>query len=241
MEKEHYKKAVIVPMYNEKENIIPLCRALLSVDMDFVVILVICPSSDGTQEIANCLTRENKRLVMVISQKGGLSEAYWRGFKKALDLGVGQIITMDGDFSHNPQDLPRLFKKGKECDLVVGSRYVTGGRVVGWPWKRKAISRGACILNKLILDIKVKDSTSGFRCYSRALIEYLISRPFLTQGFTFQAEAVARAERGNCKIFEIPITFLNRKKGRSKLKIGDIRRYLFGIFRLRKELGKGME
>ena len=171
-----------------------------------------------------------------IIHKRDLDKVYYEGFKKALELGADRIVTMDGDFSHDSQDVPRLFGEGKENDLVIGSRYVTGGKTVRWGWKRKVISRGACMLNRLILGIKLKDSTSGFRCYSRALVEHLVSRPFVTQGFAFQVEAVARAERGDWKTCEIPITFRKREKGHSKLNIGNIKRYLVGIFRLRQKL-----
>lgn len=182
------------------------------------------------------MVRENERLIVVHPQKRDLDVTLYEGFKKALELGAEWIVTMDGDFSHNPQDIPRLFRKGKENDLVVGSRYITGGKIVRWSWKRKIMSRGACILNRLILGIKLKDSTSGFRCYSRALAEHLISRPFVTQGFAFQVEAVARAERGDWKTCEIPITFRKREKGHSKVNSEDIKRYLVGIFRLRQKL-----
>ena len=240
MEKKHYKKAVVVPMYNEKENIVSLYRALLNVGDDFVVILAICPSVDGTQELADSLNQQYDRLIVLHLLEKGLGKAYYEGFKKSLELGVDHIITMDGDFSHNPQDIPRLFEKGKEADLVIGSRYVGGGKTVKWDWKRRAMSRIACTLNRLILNIKVKDSTGGFRCYSQALIKYLLTRPLVIKGFGFPVEAVARAERGNWKIFEIPIIFLNRRRGFSKLKIRDIRSYLIEIFRLRKELKKGV-
>ena len=239
--KKNYKKAVIVPMYNEKENIIPLCQSLLNIGEDFVVILAIYPSVDGTQKIADSLNRQYDRLIILRLSGKDLGRAYCEGFKKSLELGADQIITMDADFSHDPQDIPRFFEKGKEIDLVIGSRYIKEGRTVKWNWRRKAMSRIACMLNKLILSVKVKDSTSGFKCYSRALVKYLLSQPLATKGFAFQVEAVARAEQGNWKICEIPITFFNRSRGFSKFNIGDIKNHLVGIFRLRKELGKGAE
>ena len=236
MKKSDYKKAVIVPMYNERENISLFCQALLSVGDDFVVILSIYPSSDGTQKIAETLVQESKRLIIVVPQKMDLGEAYRKGFKKALDLGADQIITMDGDFSHDPQDLPRLFKEGKNYDLVVGSRYVLGGKITTWFWGRRIMSRTACALNSLILGLKVKDSTGGFRCYSRALAVHLLSRSFITRGFAFQVEAFARTERGDYRVCEIPIVFHKREKGTSKLSIGNIKRYFIDIFRLRRKL-----
>jgi dolichol-phosphate mannosyltransferase len=234
MKEKSYKKAVIVAVYNERENIIPLCRALLNTDKDFVIILSVSHSPDGTQELANSLVRENERVIMVRPQKRDLDVTLLEGLKKALELNVDWMVTMDGDFSHEPQDIPRLFEKGKENDLVIGSRYLKGGKIIQWDWKRKTISWGARALNRLILDIKLKDSTSGFRCYSRALVKHLISYPFVTQGFTFQTETAVRIERGGWKICEIPITFREREKGCSKLDSKEIKRYLVGIFRLRK-------
>lgn len=236
MENKSYKKSVVIPMYNERENIIPLCQAILNISNDFIVILAVSSSPDGTQELADSLAQGNGRLIVVHPQKRDLDKTYPEGFKKALELETDWIVTMDGDFSHDPQDIPRMFEKAKENDLVIGSRYVVGGKILKWSWERRLISRGACLLNNLILGIKVKDSTTGFKCYSRALVEHLISNPYVTQGFTFQIETVLRAERGRWKTCEIPIIFRERGNGHSKFNSEEIKRYLVGIFRLRRKV-----
>ncbi|MCD6519778.1 MAG: polyprenol monophosphomannose synthase [Anaerolineae bacterium] len=225
---------VIVPTYNEAENIERLVQEILAQPAPLHVVIVDDNSPDGTGEIADALAAEHER-VQVIHRpaKLGLGTAYIAGFKLALEKGYGYAITMDADFSHNPRYLPGLLALMKDYDVAIGSRYVPGGGSTGCSWARIFLSRGANAFARFMLGLKTHDCTAGFRCYKAEVLRAIELDTIFSSGYSFLVEMVTRCERRGYAIGELPIIFDNRRLGRSKISRVEIIKSVYTILRLR--------
>jgi dolichol-phosphate mannosyltransferase len=213
---------LILPTYNEAENIEPLVRAVLpqleSTGLEHTVLIVDDNSPDGTGEIADRLAAETQRVrVLHRPHKEGLGRAYLAGFEVALAEGAELILEMDSDFSHDPADLPRLIAAAGAADLALGSRYVPGGGVLDWGIVRRALSRGGSAYARLLLGVPVRDLTGGFKCFHRRVLETIDLKGVHADGYGFQIELTYRAVRAGFTVTEVPITFRERRVGRSKM------------------------
>jgi dolichol-phosphate mannosyltransferase len=211
---------VCLPTYNERANLEPMLRALEQVLRPGDRVLVIDDSSpDGTGELADRLASELDFVdVLHRPAKEGLGPAYLAGFRRALATSAELILEMDCDFSHNPQDVPRLIAAAEEgADLVLGSRYVQGGHVGNWGLLRRAISRGASLYTALFLRMGVHDPTGGFKCFRRHVLETLDLGAITPRGYAFQIETTYRVKQAGFRVVEIPITFNDRTAGHSKM------------------------
>ncbi|HTN45556.1 MAG TPA: polyprenol monophosphomannose synthase [Flavipsychrobacter sp.] len=229
-------KLVIIPTYNEKENIEKILRKVFSLQGDFHVLIVDDGSPDGTASIVKSLQQEFSGQLHIVERTGkqGLGTAYIFGFKWALAHHYDYIFEMDADFSHNPEDLPRLYEACKNgADMSVGSRYVRGGKVVNWPADRVFISKGASIYTRVITFIPVRDTTAGFVCYKRKVLETIPLDKVRFIGYAFQIEMKYRAWKLGFKIKEVPITFVDRKEGVSKMSKGIVKEAIFGVWKMR--------
>lgn len=229
-------KLVIIPTFNEKENIEKIIRKVLSLPGDFHLLVVDDGSPDGTADIIKGLQKEFSGRLHLIERKGklGLGTAYIAGFKWALQNGYEYIFEMDADFSHDPDDLLRLYDAcAKGADVVVGSRYTSGGKVVNWPWDRIFISKGGALYTKLITWMPVNDPTAGFVCYNRRVLSKIPLDKVHFVGYAFQIEMKYRAWRLGFKIQEVPITFRDRKEGVSKMSSGIVKEAMYGVWKMR--------
>ena len=213
---------LVVPTYNEAENLEPFMRKVLprlaSAAGEHRVLIVDDSSPDGTGEIADRLAAELDAVeVLHRAEKDGLGRAYAAGFERALAEGAELVMQMDVDFSHDPQHIPALIAAAADADLVIGSRYVAGGRVTDWELARRLLSRGGSWYARRVLSVPVKDLTGGFKCFRRELLEDLAPRSFHTAGFGFQVETTYRAVRAGARVHEVPIRFRDRQAGTSKM------------------------
>jgi dolichol-phosphate mannosyltransferase len=213
---------ICLPTYNERENLEPLVRALGSVfgstGLDGRVLVVDDSSPDGTGEIADRLAEELPWVsVLHRERKEGLGPAYLAGFRQALADGAELVMEMDADFSHDPADVPRLVEAAGRADLAIGSRYVAGGGVRNWGLVRRAISRWGCLYAQVILGLRVRDTTGGFKCYRRAVLETVPLGRIHSKGYAFQIETTYRALRAGFTVEEVPIIFTDRETGHSKM------------------------
>jgi dolichol-phosphate mannosyltransferase len=209
---------VIIPTYNERENLQPLVEAVLAVDSDLHILVVDDNSPDGTGDLAERLARDTGRVyVLHRAGKQGLGTAYLAGFKYALQQDYGFIVEMDADFSHRPEDLPRLLAAARGADVVVGSRSVQGGRVENWSLLRRVISRGGSLYARLALGLTVRDCTSGFKCFRRDVLAKLNLDGVHSNGFGFQVEMNYLCQRAGFQLAEVPIIFPDRRAGVSKM------------------------
>ncbi|MBN1814224.1 MAG: polyprenol monophosphomannose synthase [Anaerolineae bacterium] len=226
--------SVIVPTYNEKENIESLVTQLLALPVDLNVVIVDDNSPDGTGEIAERLAAENEGRVSVIHRAGklGLGTAYIAGFKHALADGADLICSMDADFSHNPRYIPDMLEKIEQgSGLVIGSRYVRGGGS-NHNWVRKLFSWGANTITRVMLGLHAHDTTAGFRCYRREVLESLDLDSIKSSGYSFLFEMLYNVERRGWKVGEVPIFFEDRRLGASKVSKSEISKALLAVFRL---------
>jgi len=207
---------VCLPTYNEHENVERMVRALGELG---VSVLVIDDSSpDGTGELADRLARELSHVeVLHRERKEGLGPAYLAGFRRALADGAELILEMDCDFSHDPADVQRLIAAASEADLVLGSRYIPGGSVGNWGLLRRAVSAGGSLYARLLLGVGVHDLTGGFKCYRRTVLETIDLGAISSKGYAFQIETTYRALRAGFRVVEVPITFVDREQGGSKM------------------------
>jgi len=210
------RATVCLPTYNERENVERMVRTLHGLG---VAVLVIDDNSpDGTGDIADRLAEELDGVsVLHRPRKDGLGPAYLAGFRRALDEGAELILEMDCDFSHDPADVPRLIAAADEADLVLGSRYVEGGGTENWGAVRRFISRGGSLYAQALLGLHVRDLTGGFKCYRRRVLEALPLDEIHSKGYAFQIETTYRALRKGFRIREVPITFVDRVEGGSKM------------------------
>jgi len=213
------RTTICLPTYNERENLEPMVRALTDVLPEGGRVLVIDDNSpDGTGDLADRLAAELPFLdVLHRERKEGIGRAYLAGFRQALASDAELILEMDCDFSHDPTDIPRLIDAAREADLVLGSRYVPGGRIPNWGAVRRFISRGGCIYAQLMLSLRVRDLTGGFKCWRREVLERIDLTAIHSNGYAFQIEGTYRALRAGYRVAEIPITFVDREEGRSKM------------------------
>ena len=229
---------VIIPTYNEKENIEKIIRTVFALPKSFHILIIDDGSPDGTASIVKGLMEAEfaDRLFMVERQgKLGLGTAYICGFKWALEHGYDFVFEMDADFSHNPEDLPRLYQACADegFDVAVGSRYVSGVNVVNWPMGRVLMSYYASRYVQFVTGIPVRDTTAGFKCYRRRVLETVDLDAIRFKGYAFQIEMKFTAYKLGFKIKEVPVIFVNRREGTSKMSGGIFGEALFGVMRLR--------
>jgi dolichol-phosphate mannosyltransferase len=210
---------VCLPTYNERENLEPMVAALREVLGEDGLVLVIDDNSpDGTGEIADRLAAADDRVhVLHRPRKEGLGPAYLAGFERAIELGADLIMEMDCDFSHDPSDVPRLTAAAETADLVIGSRYVRGGGTRSWGLLRRLISRGGSLYAQILLGVRIRDLTGGFKCYRRAVLETIDLAAIDSKGYAFQIETTYRAIRAGFRVVEVPIVFVDRQVGGSKM------------------------
>lgn len=232
------KSLVIIPTYNEKENAAAIIDAVLALPQQFQVLIIDDNSPDGTAEIVRGKIAEYPGRVHMLERPGklGLGTAYITGFKLALERGYDFIFEMDADFSHNPADLPRLLEacSGPDgADVAVGSRYLTGVNVVNWPMGRVLMSYFASRYVRLVTRMKVYDTTAGFVCYRRRVLEHMDLDKIRFKGYAFQIEMKFTAGMHGFKIAEVPIIFVNRRLGTSKMSSGIFGEGLYGVMSLK--------
>jgi dolichol-phosphate mannosyltransferase len=229
-------KIVIIPTYNEKENIEAIIAAVMSLPVDFHVLVIDDGSPDGTALIVKSLFAKYPNKLFLEERKGklGLGTAYIHGFKWALKNNYTFICEMDADFSHNPSDLIRLQAAcANGADVAVGSRYVNGGAVENWPTNRIALSKGASLYTRIITFMPIKDPTAGFVCYKAEVLNTINLDAIEFIGYAFQIEMKFAAWKLGFKITEVPITFIDRKLGASKMNKGIIKEGIFGVIQLK--------
>ncbi len=209
---------VIVPTYNERENVPTLIQQIFSIVPEVDVLLIDDNSPDATANCAAELFGNDSRFsIMRRVGPRGLGRSYAEGYRHALNRGYTLMIQMDADFSHDPRSLPDLIKASDTAEVVLGSRYCQGGRVRNWPRRRLFLSRFANYYVALITGLKVQDATSGFRCFSRSALKTILDKPVLSEGYAFQVETLYRAYKAKLSIVEVPITFVDRQRGKSKI------------------------
>ncbi len=213
---------LVLPTYNEAENVEPLVEAARAELPPSAQVLIVDDSSpDGTGEIADRLAERHGNVqVLHRRRKEGLGPAYIAGFRRALAGGAGLVLEMDSDFSHDPAYLPRLLETARRADLVLGSRYVRGGGVSDWGPLRRAVSRGGSTYARLVLGVDVRDLTGGFKCFRREVLEAIDLDQISTRGYAFQVEMTYRAVRLGFEVVEVPIIFRERRVGTSKMDLG---------------------
>jgi dolichol-phosphate mannosyltransferase len=214
------RAVLCLPTYNERENLEAMIEALAGVlDTARDVVLVIDDGSpDGTGEIADRMASENRWVsVLHRAAKEGIGPAYIAGFRWALAEGAELVLEMDCDFSHDPRDVPRLLAASDEADLVLGSRYAPGGGTANWGLVRRIVSRGGCLYAQILLGLRVRDLTGGFKCFRRGALEAIDLDALSAHGYAFQIETTYRVHRAGLRVKEIPITFVERRAGSSKM------------------------
>lgn len=238
------KITVVIPTYNERDNIEKLCNSILLQDERINILIVDDNSPDGTGRIADRIAETNRR-VKVLHRAGklGLGSAYREGFRIALEDDADYVIEMDADFSHDPAMLPIFIEKMADCDLVIGSRYINGVSVVNWPIRRLILSYCASVYTRVITGLKLTDCTGGFKCFRRDVLESIDIGSIRSDGYSFQIEMNYRCHEKGYRICEVPIIFVDRHAGTSKmskqivreavlmvwkLKLGSLRKLIFG-------------
>lgn len=223
---------VVVPTYQERENLGPLVARLRSAVPDADVLVVDDASPDGTGELADGIAAGDRRVrVLHRTGKDGLGAAYLAGFGRALEGPYQVVVQMDADGSHAPEDLPALLAALTDADLVLGSRYVPGGQVVNWPAHREWISRGGSLYSRLALGLRIRDMTAGFRAFRRQVLEELDLAAVDSQGYCFQIDMTWRAVQAGFRVREVPITFTERERGASKMSSGIVAEALWRVTR----------
>ena len=232
------KICVVIPTYNEAGTIRELLERLESLDLDLHIVVVDDGSNDGTIEIVEEASRRYGNVILLErGAKLGLGSALRDGLKKGLELGAELLVTMDADLSHDPMELPRLLGEASPHRIVLGSRYVDGGRIVGWGLYRRLVSWGANFLSRLLAGVSSLDSTTGYRCYGAEVVRAVLPE-VRGAGYEFQVEVLSVAQGMGFEIVEVPITFVDRRMGRSKLGLGEMWRFLRLLLRLFFESGE---
>ena len=231
------EKIVVIPTYNEKENVSAILHSVFDLQQDFHVIVIDDGSPDGTAQIVKDLQLKFPGQLFIEERRGkqGLGTAYIHGFKWAIARGYQYIFEMDADFSHSPNDLPRLYDACKNggADVAIGSRYVKGGGVVNWPSDRRALSKGGSVYTRMITWMPVKDPTAGFMCYKKEVLETINLDQIVFVGYAFQIEMKFAAWKLHFKLKEVPIIFQDRTQGTSKMNKGIIKEGVLGVLKLR--------
>jgi len=234
---KNLENLIIIPTYNEKDNIEKMVRKVFSLDEKFHLLIVDDGSPDGTGAIVKGLQTEFPGRLFIEEREGklGLGTAYLHGFRWGLARGYEHLIEMDADFSHNPDDLVRLLDACKNgADLAIGSRYIKGGKVANWDRKRLLLSYFASWYVRTILWIKIKDTTAGFKCYNRRVLEKINFDAVTFKGYAFQICMKYAAIKHGFKVVEVPITFIDREFGISKMSTGIFKEAIFGVWKMRK-------
>ena len=228
---------VIIPTYNERENIENIIRAVFGLEKTFHILIIEDGSPDGTAAIVKTLQQEFPDRLFMIERKGklGLGTAYITGFKWALEHSYEYIFEMDADFSHNPNDLPRLYEACavQGGDVAIGSRYVSGVNVVNWPMGRVLMSYFASKYVRIVTGLPIHDTTAGFKCYRRQVLETIDLDHIRFKGYAFQVEMKFTAYKCGFKIIEVPVIFINRELGTSKMNSSIFGEAVFGVIRLK--------
>ncbi|MBO9571282.1 MAG: polyprenol monophosphomannose synthase [Chitinophagaceae bacterium] len=231
------EKIVIIPTYNERENIAGIIHTIMDMHQDYHILVIDDGSPDGTADIVKELQEVYPTQLFLEERKGklGLGTAYIHGFKWAIERRYDFVFEMDADFSHNPADLPRLYKacKYEGADMAIGSRYVKGGGTINWPRNRILLSKGGSLYTRLITLMPLKDTTAGFVCYKREVLETINLDEIKFLGYAFQIEMKYATWKLGFKIVEVPILFEDRKFGVSKMHKGIIKEGILGVVKLR--------
>lgn len=224
---------IVLPTYNERENLERAVRAVREVGYD--VLVVDDSSPDGTGELAAELAKADPGVQLLVRPaKLGLGSAYVAGFRCGLERGYELLVEMDADGSHRPEHLATIVEAAERTGgMVIGSRYIPGGSVSGWGWNRKFLSWGANVYCRMLLGLSVRDATSGYRCYPRAVLEAIGLDRVVSQGYSFQIEMVYRCLRNGFGVHEVPIQFEDRVAGKSKVSEGEVRKALLAVLLLR--------
>ena len=230
------KTTIIIPTYNEAKNIEKLIKQIFNLKISNLEIIIVDDNSpDNTAQIVRNLPIFQSSSLHLIQRSGklGLGSAYITGFKKALELQADFIFEMDADFSHDPDDIPSLLQACTSADLVIGSRKTKGGKIIGWGWTRKMMSNGAMWFSRFLLGLKPKDVTAGFRCFRRRVLESIDLDTIKSNGYAFQEELLFHTQKSGFTITEVPVIFIDREEGESKLNKKDIFEFFWIILKLR--------
>lgn len=224
---------VVVPTYNERENLPPLAQRLLRLSAPVDLLIVDDNSPDGTGKIADDLAAKHPSIhVLHRTEKNGLGRAYIAGFKWALERGYEYVFEMDGDFSHNPDDIPLFLEAAEHADLVLGSRYLNGIRIINWPLSRLMLSKTAAFYVRIITGMPFTDPTGGFKCFRRRALQALNLDEIRSNGYSFQIEMTHKLWRQGMNVVEVPIIFTDRFQGHSKMSGHIVREAIFMVLRL---------
>jgi dolichol-phosphate mannosyltransferase len=225
---------VVIPTYNESENLPRLIPEILKQDPHIEMLIVDDSSPDGTAALVKTMMNSNPRIhILERPQKAGLGTAYVAGFKYAIAQGFDYVFEMDADFSHDPNEIPNFLSAIGRCDLVLGSRYTNGVRVLNWPMQRLLLSYFANLYTRFMTGLQVHDATGGFKCFRRAVLESIDLDSVRSNGYAFQIEMSFKAWKRGFRIEEIPIVFLERQKGASKMSKQIVHEAVFMLWRLR--------
>lgn len=228
------KTLIIIPTYNELENLPKLLPAVLSKDSSINVLIVDDNSPDGTAAFVENEMKNNERIHLIKrSSKQGLGTAYIAGFKYALQNGFDLIFEMDADFSHDPNEIPKFLEEIKQSDLVLGSRYINGVNVINWPMRRLLLSWFANWYTRIITGLHIKDATGGYKCFKREILQAIDLDRVTSNGYAFQIEMTFKAWKKGFRIKEIPIIFVDRVKGKSKMSKKIVREAVAMVWKLR--------
>jgi dolichol-phosphate mannosyltransferase len=221
---------VVIPTYNEAENLAPIVTRVRAAAPEVEVLVADDASPDGTGAIADRLAAADPRVhVLHRPGKQGLGAAYVAGFGWAREHGFDVVVEMDADGSHAPEQLPRLLAALRTADVVLGSRWVPGGRVVNWPWRRVLLSRGGNLYTRLVLGVPIRDATGGYRAYRTPVLDKIDIDSVRSQGYCFQVDLAWRAHRHGLRVVEVPITFTERERGASKMSPAIVREALWRV------------
>jgi dolichol-phosphate mannosyltransferase len=231
------RSLVVIPTYNERDNIEEMVARVLALPEELDLLVVDDGSPDGTAEVVRRLQAQGAQRLHLSERRGklGLGTAYVHGFRWGLERGYDYLFEMDADFSHNPDDLPRLLAACREggYDLAIGSRYITGVNVVNWPMSRVLLSYFASAYVRLITGMQIRDATAGFKCYRREVLEVLLAEPIRFVGYAFQIEMKFKAWKYGFRIQEVPIIFTERAAGQSKMSGRIVREAIWGVIQLK--------
>ena len=234
------RTAVVIPTFNESQNLRALVQALCALEEELLIIVVDDNSPDGTGEIADELVAEYAEVEVIHREgKGGRGSACIAGFEKAMARpDLDYFIEMDADFSHDPEDVPRLIAAMAGCDVCIGSRYIRGSKIVNWGWQRHVFSHIANGFARFLLGIPIKDYTNGYRCYSRQALQSIDFERIEAHGYIVLSEMAYQLHRAGMCFHEIPIIFVNRRRGQSNTSLAEITDAFLSIVRLRLKYGK---